>query len=74
MMLPRRFKKSVAISAVIHSKSERIDVRASALVKQLLEDVARVAHNNVGEFLLAAGIIVTFPLSALPLISWKSGH
>ena len=45
------------MSAVIHSKSERIDVRASAPVKQLLQEAARVAHKNVSEFLLDAGII-----------------
>ena len=38
------------------SKSERIDVRASAPVKQLLQEAARVAHKNVSEFLLDAGI------------------
>ena len=50
-------KKRVAMTAVIHSKSERIDVRASAPVKQLLQEAARVAHKNVSEFLLDAGII-----------------
>ena len=50
-------KKTVAMTAVIHSKSERIDVRASAPVKQLLQEAARVAHKNVSEFLLDAGII-----------------
>jgi uncharacterized protein (DUF1778 family) len=40
-----------------HSKSERIDVRASTPVKLLLQDAARVAHKNVSEFLLDAGII-----------------
>ena len=44
------------MSPVIHSKSERIDVRASAPVKQLLQEAARVAHKNVSEFLLDAGI------------------
>ncbi len=38
------------------SKSQRIDVRASAPVKQLLQEAARVAHKNVSEFLLDAGI------------------
>ena len=51
------FKKGVAMTAVIHSKSERIDVRASTPVKQLLQEAARVAHKNVSEFLLDAGII-----------------
>lgn len=50
-------KKGDAMTAVIHSKSERIDVRASAPVKQLLQEAARVAHKNVSEFLLDAGII-----------------
>jgi len=44
------------MTAVIHSKSERIDVRASTPVKQLLQEAARVAHKNVSEFLLDAGI------------------
>lgn len=38
------------------SKSERIDVRASLPVKQLLQEAARAAHKNVSEFLLDAGI------------------
>ena len=45
------------MTARIHSKSERIDVRASAPVKQLLQEAARVAHKNVSEFLLDAGIV-----------------
>ena len=50
-------KKRVAMAAVIHSKSERIDVRATMPVKQLLQEAARVAHKNVSEFLLDAGIM-----------------
>ncbi len=42
--------------ATTHPKSERIDVRASGPVKQLLQEAARVAHKNVSEFLLDAGI------------------
>lgn len=45
------------MTAVKHSKSERIDVRATMPVKQLLQEAARVAHKNVSEFLLEAGII-----------------
>ena len=45
------------MTAAIHSKSERIDVRASTPVKQLLQEAARAAHKNVSEFLLDAGII-----------------
>lgn len=45
------------MSAAIHSKSERIDVRASAPAKQLLQEAARVAHKNESEFLLDAGIM-----------------
>jgi uncharacterized protein (DUF1778 family) len=52
-MMGQPSKKRVAMTAVIHSKSERIDVR----VKQLLQEAARVAHKNVSEFLLDAGII-----------------
>jgi uncharacterized protein (DUF1778 family) len=40
----------------IQSKSERIDVRASAAVKQLLQEAARASHKNVSEFFLDAGI------------------
>lgn len=50
-------QKGLSMTAVIHSKSERIDVRASPPVKQLLQEAARVAHKNVSEFLLDAGII-----------------
>lgn len=38
------------------SKTERIDVRASPAVKQLLQEAARSCHKNVSEFLLDAGI------------------
>lgn len=38
------------------TKSERIDVRASAPVKLLLQEAARASHKNVSEFLLEAGI------------------
>jgi uncharacterized protein (DUF1778 family) len=38
------------------SKTERLDVRASSAVKQLLQDAARACHKNVSEFLLDAGI------------------
>lgn len=38
------------------SKTERIDVRTSPTVKQLLQDAARSCHKNVSEFLLDAGI------------------
>ena len=44
------------MTTIIHPKSERIDVRASMPVKQLLQEAARVAHKNVSEFLLDAGI------------------
>ena len=73
--MTKLFKKGVVMTAVIHSKSERIDVRASAPVKQLLQEAARVAHKNVSEFLLDAGIIAAnqtladrtrFGLSAKP--------
>lgn len=37
------------------SKTERIDVRASASLKQLLQEAARVSHKSVSEFLLDAG-------------------
>ena len=44
------------MSTVSPSKTERIDVRASTPVKQLLQDAARACHKNVSEFLLEAGI------------------
>ncbi len=45
------------MTAAADAKSERIDVRASAPVKQLLQEAARAAHKNVSEFLLDAGIV-----------------
>lgn len=42
--------------ALSHSKSERIDVRASAPAKKLLQEAARSCHKSVSEFLLDAGI------------------
>ena len=44
------------MSAFNLSKTERIDVRASSMVKQLLQEAARVSHKNVSEFLLDAGV------------------
>jgi len=53
----KHVQKGGAMTAAIHFKSERTDVRASAPVKQLLQEAARVAHKNVSEFLLEAGIV-----------------
>ena len=39
------------------SKTERIDVRASSPVKQLLQEAARACHKNVSEVLLDAGVL-----------------
>ena len=39
-----------------HSKTERIDVRASTPAKQLLQESARACHKNLSEFLLGAGV------------------
>ena len=47
----------VVMSASNLSKTERIDVRASSAVKQLLQEAARSCHQNVSEFLLNAGVI-----------------
>jgi len=44
------------MSTITLSKSERIDVRASASIKHLLQEAARACHKNVSEFLLDAGI------------------
>ncbi len=44
------------MSAPNLSKTERIDVRASSSVKQLLQEAARACHKNVSEFLLDAGV------------------
>jgi uncharacterized protein (DUF1778 family) len=42
---------------IVHSsKTERIDIRTSRPVKQLLQEAARSCHKNVSEFLLDAGI------------------
>lgn len=38
------------------SKTDRIDVRTSGPVKQLLQEAARACHKNVSEFLLDAGV------------------
>lgn len=44
------------MSSPQHTKTERIDVRASGQVKKLLQEAARACHKNVSEFLLEAGI------------------
>jgi uncharacterized protein (DUF1778 family) len=49
-------KLEVTMSNLNFSKTERIDVRASSSVKQLLHDAARACHKNVSEFLLDAGV------------------
>jgi uncharacterized protein (DUF1778 family) len=56
-MMDADHSKGPFVTTATHSKSERIDVRASAPVKQLLQEAARVSHKNVSEFLLDAGII-----------------
>lgn len=38
------------------AKSERIDVRATSAIKQLLQEAAQACHKNVSEFLLDAGV------------------
>lgn len=48
--------KEVAMSTVTIAKNERIDIRASRPVKQLLQEAAHASHKNVSEFLLEAGI------------------
>lgn len=77
----QRFRKVPVMTAVAPSKSERIDVRASTPVKQLLQEAARVAHKNVSEFLLDAGIIAAnqtladrtrFELSAKKWLAFQS--
>jgi uncharacterized protein (DUF1778 family) len=45
------------MAATIHSKTERIRVRVSVPIKQLLQEAARVSHKNVSEFLLDVGIV-----------------
>lgn len=47
----------IGMSTLNLSKTERIDVRASSAVKQLLQEAARSCHKNVSEFLLDAGVI-----------------
>lgn len=44
------------MSTLNQPKTERIDVRASTPVKQLLQEAARASHKNVSEFLLDAGV------------------
>lgn len=45
-----------AMSTPSLSKTERIDVRASGPVKQMLQEAARASHKTVSEFLLDAGV------------------
>ena len=44
------------MSTLSLSKTERIDVRASASVKQLLQEAARSCHKNVSAVLLEEGV------------------
>ena len=47
------------MSAPNLSKTERIDVRVSGPVKQLLQEAARACHKNFSEFLIDAGVSAT---------------
>lgn len=44
------------MSILKHPKTERVDVRISPSVKQLLQEAAHASHKNVSEFLLDAGV------------------
>ncbi|NCD26728.1 MAG: DUF1778 domain-containing protein [Deltaproteobacteria bacterium] len=44
------------MSTTTSTKSERIDVRASGAIKQLLQEAAQASHKSVSEFLLEAGV------------------
>src|SRR5690606_18500525 len=52
----QRLVRRGTMSTLNLSKTERIDVRASTPVKQLLQEAARACHKNVSEFLLDAGV------------------
>lgn len=66
------------MTAALASKSERIDVRASLPVKQLLQEAARAAHKNVSEFMLDAAVVVANQILAdrlrfeLPTEQWEA--
>ena len=45
------------MTLVNEQKSERIDIRTSPSVKQLLQSAAQARHKNVSEFLLDAGLV-----------------
>ena len=66
------------MTAVVTSKTERIDVRASLPVKQLLQEAARTAHKNVSEFMLDAAVVAANQMLAdrlrfeLPPDQWKA--
>jgi uncharacterized protein (DUF1778 family) len=55
--LQHPIQKGEVMTAAVTSKSERIDVRASLPVKQLLQEAARAAHKNVSEFMLDAAVV-----------------
>jgi uncharacterized protein (DUF1778 family) len=62
------------------SKTERIDVRASRSVKQMLQDAAQASHKSVSEFLLDAGVTAAAQALAdrhqfvLSESRWKAFH
>ncbi len=49
-------------------QDERIDVRASTPVKQLLQAAARACHKNVSEFLLDAGVTAAVQIENVRLV------
>jgi len=51
------FEEEIIMTLANEQKSERIDIRTSPSVKQLLQSAAQASHKNVSEFLLDAGLV-----------------
>ncbi|BAY90566.1 MULTISPECIES: type II toxin-antitoxin system TacA family antitoxin [unclassified Tolypothrix] len=45
------------MSNLFEPRTERIDIRTSAIVKKMLQQAAAASHKNVSEFLLEHGLI-----------------
>jgi uncharacterized protein (DUF1778 family) len=46
----------IPVALAVHQRSERIDIRAKASVKRILQEAARASHKNLSDYLLENGL------------------
>jgi uncharacterized protein (DUF1778 family) len=68
------------MAIAVQQKSERIDIRANAAAKRLLQEAARASHKNLSDYLLENGLaaaeqtLAERRLFALDEDKWKQFH